>query len=84
MPKNISIKIYQENCHRWSRIDNYSFQFNRVGFIQTLGADVGAVMALACTTLILAYLEENLYEIIGEKIQQQYKKKNLLDYGKDN
>ena len=42
--------------------------------MQTLGKAMVTKMVSTYTTLTLTYLEENLYEIIGEKIQPQYYK----------
>ena len=41
---------------------------------------MGTKMAPTYATLTLAYLEENLYEIIGKKMQQQYN--NRIYHGK--
>ena len=46
--------------------NNNSFQFN-INYIQTLGTAMGTKMAPTYSTLTLAYLEKNLYEIIGKK-----------------
>ena len=48
-------------------LNNNYFQFNNINYIQTLETAIGTKMAPTYTTLILAYLEENLYEIIGQK-----------------
>ena len=56
-------------------LNNNLFQFNNINYIQTLGRPMGTKMAPTYGTLTLAYLEENLYEIIGKKIRQQYKRK---------
>ena len=48
-------------------LKNNSFQFNNINYIQTLGTAMGTKMVPTYTTLTLAYLEENLYEIIGKK-----------------
>ena len=48
-------------------LNNNSFQFNNVNYIQTLGTAMRTKMVLTYATLTLAYLEENLYEIIGKK-----------------
>ena len=44
-----------------------SFQFNNINYTQTLGTAMGTKMAPTYSTLTLAYLEENLGEIIGKK-----------------
>ena len=88
------IKKYPETQHpRFSKIyttdgielilNNNSFQFNNVIYIQTRGKAMGTKIAPTYTTLTLAYLEKNLFGIIDKKkkIQQQYKD-NLLDHGK--
>ena len=46
-------------------LNNNSFQFNHVNYNQTLGTTMGTKMAPTYATLTLAYLEENLYEIIA-------------------
>ena len=48
-------------------LNNISFQFNNINYIQTLGTAMGTKMAPTYATLTLAYLEEDLYEIIGKK-----------------
>ena len=48
-------------------LNNNSFQFNNINYIQTLGTAMGTKMAPTYATLTLEYLEENLYEIIGKK-----------------
>ena len=48
-------------------LNNNSFQFNNINYIQTLGIAMGTKMAPTYATLTLAYLEKNLYEIIGKK-----------------
>ena len=69
---------YQETLHpRFNKqfiiedreiiLNNNSFQFNNINYIQTLGTAGGTKMAPALATLTLAYFEENLYEIIGKK-----------------
>ena len=49
-------------------LNNNSFQFNHINYIQTLGTSMGTKIAPTYATLTLAYLEENLYKIIGKKI----------------
>ena len=48
-------------------LNNNSFQFNKVDYIQTLGTAMGAKMVSTYATLTLVYLEDNLYEIIRWK-----------------
>ena len=45
---------------------NNSFQFNYINYIQTLGITMGTKITPLCAILILAYLEENLYQKIGK------------------
>ena len=52
--------------NEWN-VNNNSFQFNNINYIQTLGKAMGTKLAPTYATLTLAYLEENLYEIIGKK-----------------
>ena len=59
--KNIIIEVIE------IILDNNSFQFNNINYIQTLGTAMGSKMAPTYATLTQAYLEENLYEIIDEK-----------------
>ena len=47
-------------------LNNNSFQFNNVNYIQTLGTAMGTKMAPTYATLTQAYAEENLYEILGK------------------
>ena len=54
-------------------LNNNSFQFNDMNYIHTLETAMRTKMSPTYATLTLAYLEENLYEIIVKKIQQQYK-----------
>ena len=67
-------------------LNNNSFQFNNNNYIQTLGTAMGTKMAPTYATLTLAYLEENLYEIIGKKygndIKEEFTKswKRYLDH----
>ena len=44
-------------------LNNNSFQFNNVNYIQTRGTAMGTKMAPTYVTLTLAYLEENLSEL---------------------
>ena len=48
-------------------LNNNTFQFNNVNYIQTLRTAMGTKMAPTYATLTLAYLEENLYEKLGKK-----------------
>ena len=48
-------------------LNSHSFQFNSISYIQTLEAAMGTKMAPTWATLTLAYLEENLYDIIAKK-----------------
>ena len=48
-------------------LNDNSFQFNKFNYIQTLGTAMGTKMAPTYATLTQAYLEENIYEIIGKK-----------------
>ena len=43
-------------------LNNNSFQFDNMNYIQTLGTAMRTKMTPAYTTLTLTYLEENLYE----------------------
>ena len=52
---------------------NNSFQFNKMKYIQTLGTGTGTKTRPTYATLTLAFLEENLYEIIGEKYSDDIK-----------
>ena len=54
-------------------LNNNSFQFNNINYIQTLGTAMGTKMAPTYFTLTLAYLEENLYEIVGKKLSNDIK-----------
>ena len=56
-------------------LDINSFQFNNVNYIQTLGTAMGIKMASIYAILTLAYLEENLYKIIGKKYGNNIKGK---------
>ena len=47
-------------------LNNNSFQFNEIKYIQTMGTPMGTKMVPTYDTLTLACLEENLYEIKGE------------------
>ena len=65
-------------------LNNNSFQFNNINYIQTLRTAMGTTMAPTYTTLTLAYLEENLYEIgkkYGNDIKEDFTKswKRYLD-----
>ena len=44
-----------------------SFHFNNINYIQTLGTTMGIKIIPTCSTLTFAYLEENLFKIIGKK-----------------
>ena len=54
--------------------NNNSFQFNNVNYIQIQRTAMGTKMAPTYATLTLAYLEENLYKIIGKKYSNNIKK----------
>ena len=70
------IEKYPETLHpRFKKITRYgievilnnnSFQFNNVNYTQTQQTAIGTKITLTYVTLTLAYLEENLYEIIGK------------------
>ena len=47
-------------------LNNNSFQFNNINYIQTLWTAMGTKMAPKYPNLTLIYFEENLYEIIGK------------------
>ena len=47
-------------------LNNNSFQFDNINYIQTLGRAMGTRIVPTYATLTLAYLEKNLYEIIGK------------------
>ena len=47
-------------------LNNSSFQFNNINYIQNIGTAMGTKMAPTYVTLTLVYLEEKLYEIIGK------------------
>ena len=61
-------------------LNNNSFQFNNINFIQTLGTALGTKMAPTYATLTLAYLEENLYEIIGKKYGNNIKEEFTISW----
>ena len=63
-------------------LNNNSFQFNNINYSQTLGTAMGTKMSSTYTILTLAYLAENLNEIIGKKYGYNIKKENLLRHGK--
>ena len=54
-------------------LNNNSFKFNNINYIQTQGIAMGTKMAPIYATLTQAYLEENLYEIIGKKYSNDIK-----------
>ena len=54
-----------------------SFPFDNKNNIKTLGTAMRTRMAPTFASLTLAYSEENLYEIIGQKFNKI--KQNLLD-----
>ena len=66
-------------------LNNNSFQFNNNNYILTLGTAMGTKMAPTYATVTLAYLKENLYEMIGKKygndIKEEFTKswKRYLD-----
>ena len=43
-------------------LNKYSFQFNNVNYIQTIGTVMGTKTPPTFATLTLTYLEENLYK----------------------
>ena len=47
-------------------LNNNSYQFDNINYIQTLGTTVGNKMAPTFTTLTLVSLGENLYEVRGK------------------
>ena len=49
-------------------LNNNFFQFNNINDIQTLGTAMGTKMVPTYATLTQAYLEENLYKIIGKNM----------------
>ena len=64
----------QSRFNKWFIIDdielipnNNSFLINNLNYIQTQGTAMGIKIATTYATLTLAYLEENLYEIIGKE-----------------
>ena len=54
-------------------LNNNSFQFLKINYIQTLGKAIGTKMAPTYPTLTLAYLEEKLYEKMGKKYSNDIK-----------
>ena len=54
-------------------LNNNSFQFNNINYIQTLGTAMGTKMAPTYAILTLAYLEENLYENVSKKYSNDIK-----------
>ena len=54
-------------------LNDISFLFNNINYIQNLGTAMGTKMAPTYAILTLAYVEENLYEIIGKKYGQDIK-----------
>ena len=55
-------------------LNNNSFHFDDRNYIQTLGTAMGTKMAPTYATLTLAFLEENLNEIIGKKYNENIKR----------
>ena len=47
--------------------NNNSFDFDNINYIQNFGTAMRMKIATTYDTLTLAFLEENLYEIIGKK-----------------
>ena len=59
--------LLQSFLYKIKIFDNNSFQFDIIDYIQTLGTAIGTKMAPTYANLTLTCLNENLYEIIGEK-----------------
>ena len=57
---------FNKNYHREISLNNNPLQFNNMNYIQILGTIMGTKMAPTYATLTLAYLVENLYEIISK------------------
>ena len=55
-------------------LNNNSFHFNNVNYIRAEGTAMANEIASTHATLTLAYLEENLYEIIGKKYSSNIKR----------
>ena len=53
--------------------NNNSFQSNSLNYIQTFRTAMGTKMEPTYTTLTFAYLEENLYEILGKTYNNNIK-----------
>ena len=83
--RNIPPKIYQKSITDGIELilNNNSFQFDNKNYIQTLITAMKTKMAPTNATLTLAYVEENSYEIIGKKKDNNDIKSEFLDYGKD-
>ena len=63
--KNLTKKIITASLELI--LSNNSFHFNNINYIQILETAMGTKLAPTYTVLTLAYLEENLHEIIGKK-----------------
>ena len=63
-------------------LDDNSFQFDNRNYIQTLGTAMRTKISSTHATITLAFLEENLYEIIGKNTMKIYKE-NLLNHRRD-
>ena len=61
-------------------LNNNSFQFDNKNYIQTQGTAIGTKMVPMYTTLILAYLKENLYQGIGKKYNNSTKTKFIRSW----
>ena len=55
-------------------LDNNSFCFNDLFFLQTKGTAMGTKFAPIYATLVLAYLEERMYDISAEQFDSNFKK----------
>ena len=58
-------------------LNNNSFQFNNINYIQTQGTAMGTKMTPTYAILTQPYLEKNLYEIIGKKKYSHDKKEEF-------
>ena len=63
-------------------LNNNYFHFNYINYIQTQITPIRSKMAPRYVTVTLAYLEENLYKIMG-KNPIAIEKQNLIDHEKD-
>ena len=70
---SFGIDKYPDTLHIEIILNNNSFQLNNINYIETLGTAMGTKMAPTYATLNQAYLEENLFEIIGKKYGKDIK-----------